>query len=725
MLTTIFLSVFVTIAFTPTERSEIVKDVTEISAPGIPGGISLFDDRAFAVVVGRVGRVEMPVVAASTVGDGRMVAFGHDGYLGRAALLDGDTGKLFQSCIRWAGKSTKPKIGCIGALEAHNYLVEQGYSCDPISGQSFSDYDVVISNDVSKSGLHAETIKKFIENGGGFIAASTGWGWKQITQRELPEHPMNKILVEGGIIFNDFMLERTTSKGFDVTRTPSQLNNALDALKMVIQHQDSTVNLTKNQLEQSIVSVLSTALCSPASNKEFHKKLAALLKSEKSSSIVTHDFPITFEKPLSRIRLALEVRAAQTLPAKEIKAHPSAHTFPGVVPPEAPRATIVIAINLNQTGWHSTGLYAAPGEVVQIEIPERAVTYGLSVRIGCHTDSIFHLDEWKRAPVMTRAYTLNHRITEIANAFGGLLYIESSSKLSETKLPVKFSNAIEAPLYIHGVTSKEHWLKTSRYLPAPWAEIGSEKIIITVPSALVRNIENPETIAAFWDEVVDACADLSVRSRNRTRPERIVADVQISAGYMHAGYPIMTHLDVAPLSINVDELRQKGSWGHFHEIGHNHQSADWTFEGTGEVTVNLFTMYVFDKVLGLGIDSGHSAIANREQRIAKLKTYIQNGSKFDQWKADPFLALSMYIQMIEAFRWDSFKTVFKEYQNLSPQERPKSDSEKRDQWLIRYSRVVGRDLSRFFEIWGVPTSEKARHSLSDLPEWLPDELKGG
>ncbi len=42
-----------------------------------------------------------------------------------------------------------------------------------------------------------------------------------------------------------------------------------------------------------------------------------------------------------------------------------------------------------------------------------------------------------------------------------------------------------------------------------------------------------------------------------------------------------------------------------HELGHNHQSGDWTFEGTGEVAENLFTKCVFDKVCGLRPTKAH------------------------------------------------------------------------------------------------------------------------
>ncbi len=163
--------------------------------------------------------------------------------------------------------------------------------------------------------------------------------------------------------------------------------------------------------------------------------------------------------------------------------------------------------------------------------------------------------------------------------------------------------------------------------------------------------------------------------------------------------------------------------GTLSRIGHNHQNYDWTFEGTGEVTVNLFTIYVYEKVLGQKIDQGHNAISNREERINNIIKHVEKGAPFNEWKNDPFLALSMYIQMIERFGWQPFKNVFALYRNLPQNERPRNDEEKRDQWMVRFSREVGFNLAPFFTVWGVPTSESARNSLSDLPVWLPEELQ--
>jgi hypothetical protein len=118
-------------------------------------------------------------------------------------------------------------------------------------------------------------------------------------------------------------------------------------------------------------------------------------------------------------------------------------------------------------------------------------------------------------------------------------------------------------------------------------------------------------------------------------------------------------------------------------------------------------------------DKGHPSIT---KRVRKRNTdrYFADGCDFEKWKRDPFLALCTYMQLQEAFGWEPFTKVFKEYRTLTQEQRPRSDDEKRDQWMVRFSRAVGRNLGPFFQAWAVPTTEKARSSIADLPGWMPD-----
>jgi hypothetical protein len=135
------------------------------------------------------------------------------------------------------------------------------------------------------------------------------------------------------------------------------------------------------------------------------------------------------------------------------------------------------------------------------------------------------------------------------------------------------------------------------------------------------------------------------------------------------------------------------------------------------VTCNLFTLYVFDRACGIK-PFDHGSFKEEPRRKA-VKAHLEAGASFDAWKGNPFLALIMYIQLQEAFGWEAFEKVFAEYRGLARDERPGDDDAKRDQWMVRFSRAVNRDLGPFFQAWGVPTSESARASIAGLQAWMP------
>ena len=81
-----------------------------------------------------------------------------------------------------------------------------------------------------------------------------------------------------------------------------------------------------------------------------------------------------------------------------------------------------------------------------------------------------------------------------------------------------------------GETSVEAWVGGIRDAPAPWAEMEFENIIITLPSTAVRDLDRPDEVAELWDSIMRAVADLAAKPAMFTRKERIVGDVQISAG---------------------------------------------------------------------------------------------------------------------------------------------------------------------------------------------------
>ena len=65
--------------------------------------------------------------------------------------------------------------------------------------------------------------------------------------------------------------------------------------------------------------------------------------------------------------------------------------------------------------------------------------------------------------------------------------------------------------------------------------------------------------------------------------------------------------------------------------------------------------------------------------------------------------------------------VFRIYNDLPVEDRPKRREEKIDMWHTIFSRTVKYNLAPLFEFWGVPLSEEACAMTSSLPAYFPDD----
>ena len=97
----------------------LLDGVAEIGAPGVPGPLCIYGSEAFPVIVGAIGDVRAPVMAAGRWQAGRIVALGHDGYFNRPTLESLDTGRLMVNALHWSagGEPSGTRIGVVGAAD--------------------------------------------------------------------------------------------------------------------------------------------------------------------------------------------------------------------------------------------------------------------------------------------------------------------------------------------------------------------------------------------------------------------------------------------------------------------------------------------------------------------------------------------------------------------------------------------------------------------------------
>lgn len=700
---------------TKAERTDDLKilrgDVLRVAVAGTPGSVEAVGPTAFPLVLGSANGRRASVAAAGRLSRGRVVAFGHTGFVTDA--LEGDTQVLLKQSLQWAsGKQSEIRVGLLQPGPLPAWLKDFAHQVVPISSRNLpekiGEVDVVFGLARLLEG-HEERVLDFVERGGGLVLAETGWGWMQ-TRKDavLSEHPAQGVLSRAGLLIADRFVDAASLK---LATEEDWDRTAFAGMGRVI-----ALSGDPRAGADASTALASAIRCSPAQTP-WIESIESLVSAADRPLPRPHA-PIDLRDPRTAAIVTLEARELDRMAVDAGQAHPAAAFFPGGVPDDAVRVSKELKIEPAQMGWQSTGLYAQAGELITLSVPAGFTNGQLQLRIGCHTDSIAHHDKWSRMPQISRAWVVDREEMRVSSPFGGLVYLEwLRPVVGGEKVRVRVDGAVASPYFKLGETDLIQWREQIRHAPAPWAELASDKVILSVPSEHVRQLENPDELMAFWDRVSDAQADLATIPRERDRPHRFVSDVQISAGYMHAGYPIMTHLDAAPRMASLDVMR-KGDWGLFHELGHNHQESAWTFTGTVEVTCNLFTLYTFEKVCDPSDQAPHPGVSKPSQ-ARQIKAHQAEGRPFDRWQADPFRGLVMYQQLQVAFGWETYQKVFEQYRALPASERPRSDDDKRDRWMVMFSKASGHDLGPFFEYWGVPIRESARQSVRGLPVWMP------
>lgn len=461
----------------------------------------------------------------------------------------------------------------------------------------------------------------------------------------------------------------------------------------------------------------------------------------------------TLSKDDTVFRKAIAKWSDETLKStayKNVKLQPSSNIFPGAIKSgyrfvnkkvnimhqKIDDSLLPIVATLGYSGYdnatmYSTGLYAMAGEYVEIEVPKDADIKDLEVQIGTHSDRLNYWvagkEDWRRMPIITKRQKLETGKNRLASPFGGLIYINVKPRGDSRAIDFNISHAIEAPLFVLGKSSQQDWENQLKNNKAPWGEMATEHVILTLPDSVLQTIKNPAEVLKLWDLVVLGELDLANIPAPFYRPQRMVPDEHIGGGYMHSGYPIMIHHSPSKKMLSNEimanpELLMKPSkgganWGFFHEIGHNMQNLNWVFGGTTEVSNNFFSLYMFDRLMG-GRDESHSGVSSvNTQKM--MKKYFAEGPSYEKWKSDPFLGLIMFRQMQEGFGWESFKSFFKEYQIFGSSIGRLNDQKKRDLWVKTYSDVVKRNLAPFWETWGIPISDEVETELAKYPAWKP------
>ena len=712
------------IAAPPVEK--LLHNVRAISTGGNPASLIVWGN-AKSLIAAPDGRV---FAAAAQLKAGRIVAVGHGGF---TQTNDADSEVFTANVIEWLiGKKHKSHIPRIFGLSdpAADELTRRGIAFERIGQHilnvSFASTDVIIAStqQFAKAGRFAE-LKQWISRGGGFLATETAWGTLQLNpDLTLDTLAANRLLEAVSIRFTGESHSPFGPDGaYPVHRALLDEANADFGLQILTGDRDGDQVFAARIVGDAFSNV---PLSSPLIKKA--KRIARAHRAQLDQAYRNlKQQPITPKNnPLARALIDLDSRLARELPPQQVKAHPSSAAFPGPLG-KARAGRVTIKLDTRVPGWHTTGLYAPPGKVITITVPEEATDIGVFVQIGAWRDPHSHPYRVRLKDALRR-FPIDSRVTKAASAIGGPVYIDLPTGFADTyarkELIVKINGAAKAPHYKYGVTDLEAWRNKIRLRPVPWAEIESNNLILTVPSAAIRDVDRPDLVMEHWDKVHEAMQSLEPRTGNHwaDRPYRYVADVSVSWGYMYcpADGPLTIPVSTAAAMFQLENFDATGEnklWGHYHEMGHAHQNPLWTDNGTGEVTVNIFTVYALHTINGYPLDSKEMR-SDPQTAWNTFNDHRKSGKTFEE-SGGPFKRLQFYALLWHEFGFDAFRTTFSHIRQIPTEKKPQNKTEERNLFLVQFSQVVGRNLASYFEAWGITVTNESRQQLQSLPDWMP------
>lgn len=716
-------------------REELLDGVSSIRVAGLPGSFICASPSAFGVIAGRNwDGTYHPMVAGAFYGKGRVVVVGHPAIY-ESIPFKADTAQFLSNVAGWINQEKKTPLTVYRWGGAARGLAEAGVEIVEVN-----DLDAALASSAVLAGAGAfetpearEKLREYLKNGGGLMTSAIGWGWKNIAQNYtgfscLALHFQDqKTLAPLGLLATDIGIGATGEE--NAYESSAVFPLASDLPSAIATAEKYPDGIEDEELRKQVAKTLTMAADAyPPDDSEAYAVFRAFADNPLAAKNPSPETPLTPADFYARVRIVLEKNAWLADPEKVWPANPSAAAYPGVMAKGAkPVKNVELQIDTDERRWHSTGLFANAGEAITVHVPEEATTLGLQVRIGSTDDDVVSAQStWVRAPVVSETLNLSKTSLTFSSPFGGLIYIVVPFSVQKGHVVnIKVDGAYQAPHFKRGRDTNESWAKEVKHDLAPQAEIEGDRMVMTVPSVALHKLTDPEWVTKFWDDANDLDMSLTGLTPPLEFKQRICADTQLTAGFLHNGYPMMCHVSADGNSGLYDRevIEREGNWGVLHELGHNHQNGAWTFGGSAEVTVNIFTLYCYDKLLNIKPRDAFYDWTSTDGCDRRVSAWVERGKPWKEWGAGPdngpFLALETFTRLWEVYGWELFEKLFAQYRQPG-ENLPRNDQEKMDQWATRLSAMYEANFADYFEAWSWPISDEAKEECAKYPK-LEDE----
>lgn len=381
--------------------------------------------------------------------------------------------------------------------------------------------------------------------------------------------------------------------------------------------------------------------------------------------------------------------------------------------------------------YQPSGLYVRKGEKITLNVRNLDPDYDLSSMIGFKP-------MWGN-----RNNTQENRLKNGANSVtaaqeGILSFIfvkREGYDTSPTTVSVNVTGGRAFPLYKFNRSNLANWQNDLRTMTdAPFVQLVSDKVLITITykdyvKRPIRNLaasfQTIHQVVDWEDELAgfDNSSPENMRTNNRIH---YLIDLYSTPKESESYYMYASNYMIGMKRDNYTDLTEKldREWGIWHETGHTHQQDSWTWGSIGEISVNLFSLYVQEK-FGLPTRLNTIEGGESETTFTKARKYIADPYKnyLERNRDDYnelFSKLVMFHQLKSVYGWDSIRKLH-QYFRKQPYiyDGNETDQDKANKFIYAMCLITRNNLIPFFKKWGLKVDSVTDRKIKSLKLPLP------
>jgi len=377
--------------------------------------------------------------------------------------------------------------------------------------------------------------------------------------------------------------------------------------------------------------------------------------------------------------------------------------YPGFVSASEPMVNGDVQVEAVESVWQSSGYYAVPGDTLKVTVPSGV--NNLKCRIGGFSD-VLTASALVRYADMDIHFALNAGENKLMSYFGGHLYFYYDESAQATTVNVE--NVAVSPDFVLGETDAATWKNQVETSYVPWGELRSKHLILTLPVAQLKKIEDPDAFLKFYDEMIEMDFDQFFGVTQEAHALRLRTDVQLTGSGFSADfggrYPVVMKASMDSTLILLPQLSSESdvlpcqalSLGYGDNVGAKRFALPFS-------QLNYYRMMDrFQKTTDF-------STAWRTKASAMVNSTDAAKSYYDLATAD---RIGLFIQLAQQYGWNMYAYIV---QQIRAGEPALDDQDKADALAMYATEYAGENLEPFFEAWGFTLSPYATGYMKQFP----------